>query len=186
VPIDFRDAADFAELGTAAFLRIEREASSRGFRGALLVINARGEPLDFVYCRVETKYSSLWRARDIARHATKELAKSLFATCSQNPRILLCVTTEIDSTLFSEDLPLSIPVGRASIADTSDNAPLLVSPDATDSDRTPTILWVRDHPPASFLATRLFNELTRRGLIQEPLERARRGLHTVYPDRSAS
>ena len=182
MPIDFRDATDIEELGTAAFLRIERENDSRGVRGALLVIDVRGEPLEFVYCRVETKYSALWRRHDIVRHATKELAKSLFESSTQNPRILLYLATEVDSTLFSEDLALSIPVGRVSVAVTAENLPSSAS-STPAPDWARTILWVPDQLPPSSLAARLFSELVRRGLILEPFERADQGLRLVYSPR---
>ncbi len=87
VPIPFQDAADLEALGAAAFLKIEpagrvgggessqragrgegggepnRLAGPTGVRGALFLINARGEPLEFAYNRVETPSTFLWRTQ---------------------------------------------------------------------------------------------------------------------------
>src|ERR1051325_11650422 len=54
VPIPFRDQDERDEWGTAAYLRLTLDPDRPGYRGALFQINARGEPVEFTYNRVET------------------------------------------------------------------------------------------------------------------------------------
>jgi len=119
VPIPFRDQEELEDLMAAAFLRIEAQADPAGYRGALFQINARGEPLEFTYNRVETPNTFLWRPADIRRAAARKLASSLFGLSPRVPRLLLCLATETPPELFSEDISLIIPVGRiaASLAE---------------------------------------------------------------------
>jgi hypothetical protein len=111
VPIPFRDADELAELGAAAFLKLEPTAEG-GYVGALFLVNARGEPLEFAYNRIETPHAFLWRAADLPRHARRKLTASLLGFCARTPRLLLCLAAEVGSELFAQDLRLSIPVGR--------------------------------------------------------------------------
>ena len=131
VPIPFQDAADLEALGAAAFLKIEpagrvgrdgraragrganRLAGPTGVRGALFLINARGEPLEFAYNRAARHRSTfLWRRSDLRRHAERRLAASLLTVCARTPQLLLCLAAEVGSELFCQDLRLSLPVAR--------------------------------------------------------------------------
>ena len=163
MPIPFRDAEEIEELGAAAFLTLQREPDDRHVRGAMLLINLRGEPLEFVHCRIEANYSMLWRREDILRHLTKELTKALFAGCTNTPRLLLCPDGEIQPRLFAEDVGVSIPV-------------CFVAPSGAS-------VWLADQPSDASEGSRLFNELVRRGLILEPFRRAQSALGVVYSDR---
>ncbi|MGH2353120.1 MAG: hypothetical protein ACRDJN_16055, partial [Chloroflexota bacterium] len=77
MPIPFRDAEDIGALGAAAFLKIGPTSVGSGFVGALFLMNARGEPLEFAYNRVETPDTVLWRPADLRRHAERRLVTSL-------------------------------------------------------------------------------------------------------------
>ena len=48
MPIPYRDVDDIEELGLAAYLRIMAAGDKSGYAGALFVINARGEPIEFI------------------------------------------------------------------------------------------------------------------------------------------
>jgi len=61
MPIPYRDAEDLEDFGTAAYLKIEPIASGTGYLGALFLMNARGEPVEFTYNRIDTPNTFLWR-----------------------------------------------------------------------------------------------------------------------------
>ena len=63
MPIPYRDVDDVEELGLAAYLRIVAADDKSGYAGALFVINARSEPIEFTYNRIETHHTFLWARR---------------------------------------------------------------------------------------------------------------------------
>src|SRR5207248_9803131 len=99
VPIPFRDEDERDEWGTAAYLRLEPDPDRAGYHGALFQINARGEPVEFTYNRVETPNSFLWRPADVRRAALRRLTASLLAACPQVPRVLFGLAAEVPSEL---------------------------------------------------------------------------------------
>ena len=99
--IPFRDAIELEELGAAGYLKIQSHPA--GYMGALILINVRGEPLEFTYTRVETPHTFLWRRDDIGRHAARKITASLLSLCPQVPRLMLCLAEEVGSELFEED-----------------------------------------------------------------------------------
>jgi hypothetical protein len=108
--IPFREDEEVKTLGLAAYLKIERDTA--GYRGALFLVDARGEPQEFTYTCVEVPHTFLWREADIRRHAARQIAASLFSTCPQSPRLLFCLADEVDSEVFCRDIGLSFPVCR--------------------------------------------------------------------------
>lgn len=181
MPIAFRDAVDLEELGAAAFLTLEPAAGGAELRAALFLINARGEPLEFAYNRVELPPDTfLWRPGDLRRHAERQVVASLLSLCSREPRLLFCRADEVGSELFCRDLRLDVPVGRI-------GEPL--RPTAYAAEETQETLaepaplhlfWFPAPPAADSLERRLFERLTTHGLLLEPFERAATGLLEVY------
>mgnify|MGYP001110845219 CR=1 FL=1 len=112
MPISFRDAGKIDELGTAGYLRIDFPENGKTFRGALFLVNARGEPVEFAYNKIETPASFLWRQNDIQRSATRKLVISLLDACQKTPRFLICMAGEIGHELFCNEIHLEIPVCR--------------------------------------------------------------------------
>ena len=180
MPIPFQDAEAIEALGAAAYLKIEVEVAGSGSRGALFLINARGEPLEFAYNRVELPETTLWRRADLRRHAERTLATSLFAVCARTPRLLFCLADEVQSELFCQDLRVELPVARI--------APALAAPSFAAAEveepveqPEPLHLFWFPAPPAPESAERqLFERLRTRGLLLEPFERATTGLREVY------
>src|SRR5215471_15272414 len=101
MPIPYRDADDLDEFGTVAYLKIEPLPHNAGYLGALFLINARGEPLEFTYNRIDTPQTFLWRQDDLQRHAARKLTASLFSLCPRTPSLLFC-----------QDIQVPIPVCR--------------------------------------------------------------------------
>src|SRR3972149_2616925 len=110
MPIPFRDADDLDKLGAAGYLRIEALPAGTGYMGVLFLVNARGEPLEFTYNRIETPNTFLWRQQDIRRFAVRKLATSLLGTCSKVPLFIICLADEVYHELFSKEIFLSVPV----------------------------------------------------------------------------
>src|SRR6266851_848798 len=123
MPIPFTDVEEFDGLGIAAFLKLklklklklERSGDDACCLGALLVISARGEPLEFGYNRVRVPQPYLWREADLRRHTERRLTMSLLSVCSQQPRLLVCLANEVTDRLFAQDLQVEVPVVRVGV-----------------------------------------------------------------------
>jgi len=181
MPIPYRDQDELDGLGVAAFLRV---LTDDGYRGALFQINARGEPLEFTYNRVETPNTFLWRPADLRRAALKQLVASLLAACPRVPSVLLCLAAEVPSELFGQDLRLALPVGRvaAALEAASYSAAEIVEalaadPDSTEGTAPATVFWF---PAPGDAEHALVQHLGARGLLWEPFARAETGLDEVY------
>jgi len=189
LPIPFHDAEDLEELGAAAFLHVDqlRPHSPERF-GALLFINARGEPLEFAYNRVELLSNTLWRPLDRGQAAVRRLALSLFRECSLTPVLLFCRADVVDPHLFGTtgQLMLEVPVGRIATATEavgyigSERLATIDTADSSGEIRETHLFWIPDPPEGA--AALLFNRLSERGLLLEPFERAAMGLREVYAE----
>ena len=176
--IPFRDAAEIDELGLAGFIVIQPAPAGPDYVAALFVVNARGEPQEFTYSRVTVGESlqSLWRPADIRCHAERSLVAALLDACPVEPRVLLARAGDTDPDLFRKELLVAVPVARV--------APK--PPVGHDGDAPPRVelTWYPAAPRVETPERRLVEELTARGLLVEPLERAVRGLNEVYDPES--
>jgi hypothetical protein len=137
VPIPFRDQDERDEWGTAAYLRLAPDPDRPGYRGALFQINARGEPVEFTYNRVETPNSFLWRPADVRRAALRRLTASLLAACPQVPRLLLALAAETPSELFCQDVQVAVPVARVTVGLETAGYSTLEAPETLESPWAP-------------------------------------------------
>jgi hypothetical protein len=179
VPIAFNDVEDVGGLGSAAFLKLDSSPDNACSLGALLVISARGEPLEFGYNRVRVPHPFLWREADLRRYVQRRLTASLLSVCAQQPRLLLCLEREVDVRLFGQDLQLEIPIARvaASVLPRVDT----VTGELLDEDSPPPqVAWQPAPPDEDSVERRLFEHLSAHGLLLEPFERAGIGLGEVY------
>jgi hypothetical protein len=180
LPIAFHDTIDLEELGDAAYLKIMPGSNDFEFLGAIFVINARGEPIEFAYNRVELPRTFLWRRSDLRRQEERRLAVSLLTICSRNPRLLLSRAEEVGSELFCEDLRLDVPSGRI-------GHPLqavsFCDQEVQETFEQPTplqLFWFPSAPLSGSAERRLFERLRDHRLLEEPFERAETGLAEVY------
>jgi hypothetical protein len=189
LPIPFHDTEEIETLGAVAFLHIEQPAPGSPERyGALLFINARGEPLEFVYNRLELMSDLLWRPLDRARSAVRRLALTLFQAAKLNPALLLCRADAVDPHLFGPagQVALEIPVGRVATAAEvvgyagSEQRETVETADSEGEIHEVHLFWTPG-PPAGAAAD-LFVRLAERGLLLEPFERAGEGLRAVFGD----
>ncbi len=180
MPIPFRDADEIEELGSVAYLKIDAIEDRGIYRGALFLINARGEPLEFTYNSIETPTTHLWRQEDICRHATRKLTTSLLSTCPRVPQFVICLADEIDHMLFCNEIHLSIPVCRvAFISRATTHSPLEVQTSIEDPQPL-HLFWFPGKPTDESTVHGLLNRLITSGLLLEPFDRAMVGIKEVY------
>ncbi len=182
MPIPFSDVEeDVDELGSAAFLKVERFADGACCLGALFVISARGEPLEFGYNRVRIPHPLLWREADLRRHVERRLTASLLSVCSHQPRLLLCLNDEVDISLFGEDLQVEVPVARVGEPlQTRRHVDRETGEVLEEGEAPPQVAWQPAPPDEGSTGRRLFEHLAAHGLLLEPFERAAVGLREVY------
>lgn len=166
--------------GVAAFLRILPDEDEGHYVGALFLINALGEPLEFTYNRVEIVQRFLWRRDMLRRHAARRLASSLFEICPRVPDLLFCLAEEFEPELFTQELEVSIPVARVA------GEAAIIGQVATEErelvghEEPVHLFWQGRRPEPESPERALVERLAARGLLLEPFERARAGLHEVY------
>jgi hypothetical protein len=189
LPVPFHDVEDLEELGSAAFLHVEAPSALSAQRfGSLFFMNARGEPLEFAYNRVELIGSGLWRPADRSLAAVRRLAATLFQASTLTPTLLLCRADAVPPHLFGPDgqITLQIPVGRVAasaeaVGYTTQEAETIVETADGAGELLETHIFWTPGPP-DHAARDLFDRLVRRGLVLEPFERAGKGLREIYGD----
>lgn len=160
MPVPYRKASRAEEEGAAAFLDVAWVPASRTFYGALLLVDSRGRPLEFVHNSLAAPAGFLWPATQVHRLGVASLAHSLFEACRREPDLLVC-PAELGSRDFCRtEIAPSIPFARS------------------EQEWT----WVNDPPSPAMRAHRLAQLLQQRGLATEPFERLRAGLREVYPE----
>ena len=177
LPIPFRDLEEDAQSGVAGFLRFIDEPDGKGVRGALFIISARGDPLEFSFTRVDVGGGVLWRAGEARRKAVAALAKALFESISHAPDVLLTPAEETPPQLFSEDLQVNIPACRVAA-----NAlgPVAQTEHAQELSDSLFLIWVNGFPPTGGAPAKTIGLLEDRQLLLEPFARASRGLNEVF------
>lgn len=180
MPIPYRDADGLNDLGAAAYLKIQPWSDGSGYQAALFLINARGEPLEFTYNRIETPHTFLWRQDDVLRHSARRLATSLLSLCPITPRLILCLADEVGSDLFCRDIRVSVPVCRIASAIKPASYSADEAMDTIQTSEPVNLFWFPGKPQDDSVELRLLHELTDRGLLAEPFARAAVGLCEVY------
>ena len=185
MPIAFRDALDVEELGPAAYLALEPELDGRALHGALFLVDARGEPLEFVYNRVELPETFLWRRADRRRHAARRLPVSRLTAGPRTPRLLLARADQVGSELFCEDLTADLPVGRIGLTHSANAYTPREELEPVDGPEPLQLFWFPARPADRSLERRLFEHLRDRRLLLEPFERAGVGLGEAFGERES-
>ncbi len=182
MPVQFRDADDINALGTAGYLKFVRDPAGGNTRGALFVINARGEPLEFTYNTIDTPNSVLWRQHDIHRYAVRTLTTSIFGATMRTPRVLLCLASEVPHDLFIRELEVATPVCRVAAAlQTAIFSPQEIR-EMVEGEEPQHLFWYPTAPAEGSAERQLISRLTMSGLLLEPFERALVGLREVFGD----
>jgi hypothetical protein len=173
VSIPFRAAAG-VDAHTAGFLRVIRDAAG-GYDGALFVMDPTGEPVEFVYSRVETPRTILWRPQDLRRRAARELTSALFSVATSRPLIVFARADEVDPGFFAAEL--QTPVATCRVA--PQRAPASTGADEQGEDVDAAelhLLWSSGRPANGSPERALVDRLRAAGLLAEPFDRAEAGL----------
>ena len=182
--IDFRDADSINELRYAGYLRILQVIDGNTYLGALLTVNVRGEPVEFIYNSVELNHPALWQGIDRERYAARRLVASLLKKCAVTPCFVLCLGSEIHEELFRLEVVLAVPVCRIQ-PKTGENVQPVPAADNQTGQTKVSFAWIPAVPEDSSAAQTLFMELGRRGMLTDPFERAAAGLLEAFRTRSA-
>jgi hypothetical protein len=181
--IPFR-TSDTGPPGTVAFLRVIPFPSGGGYDGALFIMGAGGEPVEFCFSRIETPRTALWRKGDLVRRASVELTRSLLQVCSESPAVLFARADEVGPDVFESDLSLDIPVCRvASLLDLALASPREHEEEPAGDDLH--LFWFPQPPGEEEVARVLVDRLVATGLLTEPFERAEAGLREVKKEEAA-
>ncbi len=175
--VPFRHAAELEAGGNAAFLRIVAGRHDSEKVGALLQINARGEPIEFTFNQMELPAGALWQVGDLDRHAARMLVESLFNAAQRTPLLLLCLAREIPPALFRDEVVVQLPLCRVAVErdllalDSGES-----TEEKTSLNQTVHLFW-RPVPPApESPARRLIDAIASRGMLVEPFERILAGI----------
>ncbi|MBI5016773.1 MAG: hypothetical protein HZB55_14975 [Deltaproteobacteria bacterium] len=164
--IPYRKAPRAADVGVAAYLDVVVRAggAERLLLGALLLMDGRGQPLEFVHNTLSAPTGFLWPDERVDVLGIAALGHSLFDACRREPDLLLCLPTLGPPTILHTELAPSIPFA--------------LIPDGAEDLEAWT--WINAPPSAGMRAHALCEELCRRGLVREPFARLRKGLREVY------
>ena len=121
--IPYRDMAEEETPGAAGYLKFVLREDGQAWLGALFLVDARGEPIEFTHARVRAPSSFLWRQDDLRSHCLGSLCAAMFDTCPVPPALIVCLADEVEPHLFSEYIRVELPLARLS----DGNTPLSVS-----------------------------------------------------------
>jgi hypothetical protein len=164
VAIPYRRVPLVSETGIAAFLDVNPATSDTLLIGALLLMDTRGQPLEFVHNAVPVPDGFLWPRDRVDTMAVAALARSLFDACRREPDLLLCLPSLGDAGALRAELAPSIPFALV----------------PGEGDDAAAWTWVNDPPSPGMRASVVREELIRRGLVWEPFSRIRNGLREIY------
>jgi hypothetical protein len=158
----------------AAFFRVIRDEAG-AYDGALFVMNAAGEPLEFVYSRIETPRTVLWRRQDLGRRAATDLAAALFATVTSRPSVIFAKADEVEPGFFVTEI--ETPVATCRVSGQMATVSTGVDERGEDLDEEGLhLLWSSGSPQEGSAERALVESLRAAGLLTEPFERAAAGL----------
>jgi hypothetical protein len=166
MPLPYHRPSRSLTEGCAAFLDILKAPNGQQFHGALLVVDGRGEPLEFVYNSVDAPAGFLWPEPRVAEAATLALTRSLFEACVRTPDLLVALARLAPIEVCRRELAPAIPF-------------LLVAP--PEGGLPESYVWVNDPPGPSMRADAVFQSLQERGFLLEPFSRIAAGLSEIYP-----
>ena len=177
MPIPFRDLGEDEPSGVAGFLRFIDEPDGSGIRGALFIMSARGEPIEFAFTRIDVRSSVLWRPGHARSRAVSALTKALFESSSNQTDVVLTLAEETPPAVFSENIRPEIPLCRIASQDSVAVAP---SEAAQPLSESLMLYWINGLPPSDSVTARTIELLEQRQLLIEPFERAALGIQEAF------
>ncbi len=167
MPVPYRKTSKTAPTPCAAYIDVIWLRSDRTFYGGVLIIDGKGQPLEFVYNSLTAPSGFLWPDDQVQSLGVASLCHSLFAACWSEPELLVCRATLAPPAYCKSEIAPSIPFAQAIDPGNGFEA---------------TWNWVNDPPPTSMSSHSLAEALRARGFAVEPFNRIRVGLREVYPN----
>ena len=167
MPVPYRKAPKAAGEGCAAYLDAVWFRSIRTCYAALLLLDGRGQPLEFLHNHIVAPSGFLWPDQQVTALGIADLAHSLFAACRRDPDLIFCLETFGTPEFCRTEIAPVIPFAQ-------------VVPGAEDF--PDSLAWLNDPPSPGMRAFTLAQELEKRGFLIEPFQRIRYGLREIYPD----
>ncbi|MYC38602.1 MAG: hypothetical protein F4X66_17065 [Chloroflexi bacterium] len=177
MPIPFRDLGEGEPLGVAGFLRFIDEPDGRGIRGALFIMSARGEPVEFAFTRIKLRSGVLWRQGHARSSSVSALAKALFESASNRADVVFSLAEETPPAVFSDDIRPEIPLCRVASRGSVSLAPTEETQQLSES---LTLYWTNGVPPPGSVTAQVVELLAQRQLLIEPFERAAMGIQEAF------
>ena len=112
MPVPYRKLPRAAQEGVAAFVDVVRARTARQIVGALLLIDGRGQPLEFVHNVVDVPGGFLWPEDKVRAVGTTVLVHSLFDACQREPDLLVCRDTLGTPDFCRDELAPAIPFAQ--------------------------------------------------------------------------
>lgn len=166
MPVPYRKRPASSAPAYAAFVSATVPNEGGTIFGGLLVIDGRGQPIEFVHNSIQTPTGFLWPRDTVRSSAMTALIISLFDACATEPALLFCDaavgTAEFIRSHLSPTIACAVP-------------------QPGNGELPPDCAWVRDAPTGGSAAAFLFEDLRNGGYLLEPFERVRKGLAEVYP-----
>ena len=166
MPVPYRKTPKSAASPEAAYLDVVYLRSSGVFYGAILVIDSRGQPLEFVHNTLAAPTGFLWPEEQVLSLGIASLCHSLFDACQREPELLVCRASLGSAAYCNAEIAPSIPF--AQIMESSNEEPA-------------AWIWINDPPSPGMAAHSLSEMLQNRGFALEPFARIHQGLREVYP-----
>ncbi len=164
MPVPYHRAPRVVTEGCAAFLDVVYRRPLTRLYGGLLVLDGRGEPLEFVHTSADAPSGFLWPEARVIESATVAIAHSLFDGCRKEPDVLICRSTLGAPEFCRSELAPGIPFLQ--VPASMSGAPI----------------WLNDAPTPGMRAAALFQSLLERSLMEEPFVRLLAGLREAYPE----
>jgi hypothetical protein len=147
------------------------QAQKTTFYGGLLVLDGRGQPLEFVHNSIVVPTGFLWPEGTVRNAAIAALSQSLCEACRQEPLLLLCDPSVGSPEFCRQELAPMVPCA-------------LVRPG--EGSLPPECAWVNTPPSDGSSQAALLEELKARHFLLEPFSRVRKGLREAYPEAGMS
>ncbi len=165
MPIPYHRVPPSTSGPLAAYLLSTAGKTPKELLGGLLVIDGRGQPVEFVHNCIEVPSGLLWPAPGVEAAGFAALAHSLFEACRAQPDLLVIEHGLGTPHYIREKVAPLIPT-------------CIVS--QSQEDNPSTYAWVNEAPAIGTSAHLLIEELAERGFLHEPFDRIRRALAETY------
>jgi len=167
MPVPYRKTPRAAETGSAAFVDVVWLEPSRTLYAGMLLMDGKGQPLEFVHNSMEAPADPLWPDDKLLPAAVAGLVHTLFDACRRDPD-LIAVPAGLGSPEYCRtEIAPAIPF--AQVAAEQNGMPAEWN-------------WINAPPSPGMRAHQLAQELTRRGFLVEPFDRLRSALRIIYRD----